>query len=70
MVFITQKKSSRDLYRYAGKWVALAGWAVVDSAKSLPELMEKVKQKKTEAKVSVMLVPRKDEGPYILFFDR
>jgi len=55
-----------SLERYAGKWVAFINEKVVASAESLRDLMEKVKKMGLEEKVSVFLVPRKDEGPYIL----
>ena len=60
-------KVGNDLDRFAGKWVALLDNKVVDVADQLPTLVLKMKQKKIERKASVMLVPRKDEGPYILF---
>ena len=60
------KRFSRDLGPYAGKWVALVNREVKAKAQSLPALMEEVKKKKIVQKASVMLVPRKDEGPYVL----
>ena len=55
-----------DLNRFAGKWVAFVDGKIADSADKLPKLMLKIKQKKLDQKASLMLVPRKDEGPYIL----
>ncbi len=55
-----------DLNRFAGKWVAFVDGKITDSADKLPKLMLKIKQKKLGQKASLMLVPRKDEGPYIL----
>ena len=63
---IKGKKSRRDLAPYAGKWVALVNREVKAKAQSLPALMEELKGKNMAQKASVMLVPRKDEGPYIL----
>jgi len=60
-------KKTTSLDKYAGKWVAfdekerIVGWN-----ESLEGLMKKMKKKGLEKKVSVFLVPRKDEGPYVL----
>lgn len=59
-------KIREDVSRFAGKWVAFVDGKVVDSADKLPKLMLKIKQKKIDQKASLMLIPRKDEGPYIL----
>lgn len=60
-------KISKKLDRYAGKWVAFVGAEIIASNNTLAGLMEKVKQKGVEVnQVSVFLVPRKDEGPYVL----
>jgi hypothetical protein len=61
-----KKRIRRDVGRFAGRWVALVGDTVLDSAPTLPELVAKIKRRKTSGKPSIMLVPRKDEGPYIL----
>lgn len=58
------------LDRYAGKWVAFLGDRVVAFAETLEELEEKVKKLKAEKKAVYFLVPRKDEGPYILSIKR
>ena len=64
---LNPKGKAMPLERYAGKWVAFIGKKVIiASAESLKDLMEKVKKMGLEEKVSVFLVPRKDEGPYIL----
>ena len=60
------KKSRINLTPYAGRWVALVNQEVKAKAQSLPALMEQLKKKNIVEKASVMLVPRKDEGPYIL----
>lgn len=60
-------KKTISLDKFAGKWVAfdekdrIVGWN-----ETLEGLMRKMKKRKLEKKVSVFLVPRKDEGPYIL----
>lgn len=61
-------KIREDLNRFAGQWVAFVDGKVADSADKLPKLVLKIKQKKLGDKASLMLVPRKDEGPYILIF--
>lgn len=68
MAVITQKKrTAKDLARYSGKWVAFIDGKVIDSSNSLKSLMDKLKDKPLSKKPSIMLVPRKDEGPYILY---
>lgn len=65
----TSKKytsSTIRLNRYAGKWVAFLGERVIAFAETLEELEGKVKKLKAEKKSVYFLVPRKDEGPYIL----
>lgn len=59
-------KARRMLGRFAGKWVALLDDEVIESAATLSNLMAKVRRRRLTRKPSVMLVPRKDEGPYIL----
>lgn len=59
-------KSQYDLERLAGKWVAFVNGRVVAFAPTLPLLMQKLRGMRFGSKPSVMLVPRKDEGPYIL----
>ncbi len=54
------------LDNYAGKWVAFRGETIVASADTLKDLMKEIDAKGLREKVSVFLVPRKDEGPYIL----
>jgi len=54
------------LDRYAGEWVAFVGGKVVAHQGSLRRLMKKVKKlKRLRAKPSVLLVPKKNEGPYV-----
>ena len=60
-------KKTTSLDKYAGKWVAFDEKdKIVGYDESLEGLMKKIKKKGLEKKVSVFLVPRKDEGPYIL----
>lgn len=65
MQTIAQKRG-QNLEKYAGEWVALLNGRVVESAKELSMLMGKMKRKRFKRQPSVFLVPRKDEGPYVL----
>jgi hypothetical protein len=55
-----------NLDRYSGKWVAFINNQPVICADNLSILMQKIKKEPLSKEPSVMLVPRKDEGPYIL----
>jgi hypothetical protein len=68
MSLVKRKRESTkaDIDRFAGKWVAMIGSRVVASADTLPHLADKIRHKWSPRKPSVMLIPRKDEGPYIL----
>ena len=67
---LTLKKSkkivSQDLAPYSGQWVALIDNRVVSSAATLATLMKRVRASRRVKQPSVMLVPRADEGPYVL----
>lgn len=54
------------LHSYAGEWVAFIGEEIVAHNKDLKDLMKEIDARKLRKKASVFLVPRKDEGPYIL----
>lgn len=56
------------LSRYSGMWVALIDDKVVAADKTISSLMSKVKLKRIKQRPVVFLVPRKEEGPYILLF--
>lgn len=62
--------TTQKLDRYEGKWVAFMGKQIVAYNETLRDLMKEVDAKGLRKKVSVFLVPRKDEGPYILFRSR
>jgi len=64
--FKPTKGKPRSLDRYEGKWVAFVGERVVGTADSLASLMRALKKQKPHVQPSVLLVPRKDEGPYVL----
>ncbi|MEK7087202.1 MAG: DUF5678 domain-containing protein [Patescibacteria group bacterium] len=60
----TSKKMKLD--RYAGKWVAFINGKIVAYDEALSGLMKEIDSRKLRKKASVFLVPRKDEGPYVL----
>ena len=61
-----KKMKEYRLDRYAGEWVALVRGKIVEHEARLPDLMKTLEEKNLGEKASVLLVPRKDEGPYIL----
>ena len=66
---ITNKKRTK-LDHYAGEWVAFVDEKVVVSAESLKKLEESVKKMALKKEPTYFLVPRKDEGPYVLIIKR
>lgn len=56
----------KALDKYAGKWVAFWDGKVVAHKRNLKRLMREVKKLKGVKKPSVLLVPKKDEGPYVI----
>ena len=63
----SRKKKIKSLDQYAGQWVAFIREKVVASAPALKELVEKVEKSELKEKPAYFLVPRQDEGPYVLF---
>lgn len=61
-----QSKTKKSLNRYAGEWVAFVNGDIVAHDKELAKVMGKVEKRRLQNKASVFLVPRKDEGPYVL----
>ena len=68
IVTIPKKNISKKirLDRYAGKWVAFIDDKIVAWANTLDELDKKIKKLRFSEEAVYFLVPRKDEGPYIL----
>ena len=68
MVEVMAKKIKKGvaLDKYSGKWVAFVDEKIVDWADTLEELAKKIKMLKSKERPVYFLVPRKDEGPYIL----
>lgn len=68
IVFIRMKKKAySDISTYEGKWVAFIGNKPVEWENDLNLLMQKIKKRHLPKEPSIMLVPHRDEGPYILF---
>lgn len=64
---ITKNKIRKTkLDSYAGEWIAFVENKIIAHNKTLKELMQGIDEKDLRRKASVFLVPRKDEGPYIL----
>jgi len=55
-----------NLTAYAGKWVAFSKNRIIAVGPSLPAVMRKLPTRTPRRQSSVFLVPRRDEGPYIL----
>ena len=66
-ISIKPNKKIIPLDRYAGEWVAFANGKVMAHEGSLKRLMKKVKKLKgARKKSSVLLVPKKREGPHLI----
>ncbi len=67
-ITIPQKTISKKikLDRYSGKWVAFIEGKIIADNKTLKDLMREIDARGLREKISVFLVPRKDEGPYVL----
>ena len=63
---VKSQKAFRVSPKYVGLWVALVDNKPKASDKRLDRLMGKVKRLHLKKEPSVMLIPRKNEGPYIL----
>jgi hypothetical protein len=59
------KKKMKNLAQFSGEWIALMNEKVVAHDKTLQNLMKKIPKNKLKKDPSVMLVPRKDECPYV-----
>jgi len=66
-ITISQNRQKKvKLSRYAGQWVAFVQGKIISHSDNLKNLMRQVDEKGLRKKASVFLVPRQDEGPYIL----
>lgn len=59
-------KTTDNLERYAGKWVALSRNRIVAAGSSLSDVMHKLPRRTARVSPALFLVPRRDEGPYVL----
>jgi len=59
-------KKATPLDKYAGKWVAFVNEKIVAFGDTLEEVANKIEKMKLRKRAVYFLVPRKDEGPYIL----
>ena len=73
MTRATLKKTKRSvdsrsagLDKYSGKWVAFIDEKVIAWADTLEEVAKKIERLNLKERAVYFLVPRKDEGPYIL----
>lgn len=66
MATIKNRKQTIKLNRYAGQWVAFVQDKIISHNDDLKGLMRQVDEKGLRKMASVFLVPRQDEGPYIL----
>lgn len=64
------RKRTLDVAAYAGQWVALSDDRVIEAGASLPDVMRKLPAHRLRRSPSVFLVPRQDEGPYVLVIVR
>lgn len=62
----TSDPIKQNLNRYAGEWVAFVDGKIVAHDEKLKTLMGELETKELNKKASVFLVPRKNEGPYVL----
>jgi len=65
-ISLKENKRNISLNRLAGEWVAFADGKTIAHGETLKKLMRKVKKLKGKQKTSVMLVPKKTEGNYII----
>lgn len=69
-ILLKSNKKATPLDKYAGKWVAFVDEKIIAWADRLEELDKKIKKIKLKQEPVYFLVPRKDEGPYILYGNR
>ena len=65
-ILLKEREGKVKLEQFAGEWVALIENKVIAHSKTLDDLMKAVEKLPLKKKPSVLLVPRKEEGPYIL----
>ena len=65
-ILLEKKGEYTDLEQFAGEWVAFYENKIVGHSKALEGLMRSMRSRSFKKKPSVLLVPRREEGPYIL----
>lgn len=65
-ILLKSNKKAISLDKYAGKWVAFVNEKIVAFGDTLEEVANKIEKMKLKKRAVYFLVPRKDEGPYIL----
>jgi len=65
-ILLKGKREALDLEQFAGEWIALIENKIVGHNKALKVLMRTISNRSLKKRPSVLLVPRKEEGPYIL----
>lgn len=65
---INKKGKKKKLSQYAGEWLAFVGSKIIAHNDSLRELTQEIDKKGLRKKTSFFLVPRKNEGPYVLVY--
>ena len=59
-------KHQKKLEQYAGKWIAVLGNKLIGTGDSVKEVMSIAKRKGIKELPLVTMVPKKDEGMYVL----
>jgi hypothetical protein len=65
-VLLKERKGKVSLEKFSGEWVAFIENKIIAHSKTLEVLMKNIEKQPLRKKPSVLLVPRKEEGPYIL----
>ena len=65
---VNKKGQRKKLSQYAGEWLAFVDNKIIAHNDSLRELRQEIDKKGLQKRASFFLVPRKNEGPYILTY--
>jgi len=63
---LSKERRNRNVNKLEGEWVAFANGKIVAHEGTLKKLMKKVKKWKGNQKTSIMLMPKRIEGNYII----
>lgn len=64
--FFGESRRNNCVNKVAGEWVAFANGKIIAHEGTLKKLMKKVKKSKCNQKTSIMLMPKKVEGNFII----